>query len=221
MVAARAHFLSAGHYALLADAVTTLASSHAASHGLIPEVGAGTAYYLAQCLDRLPGRHGLAVDLSKHAARRAARAQTRIAAVVADIWSRIPLAQSSVTMALDVFAPRNPRELRRTLRDDGALLVVTPALSHLAELRQPLALLDIDRRKEDRLADAFAPFFRCHAEESLTWRMELERDDVTSLAAMLPSARHTDVRAVAHRVATLSFSTSVTGAVMLRIYRPI
>lgn len=177
MVAARAHFLSAGHHAPLTDAVTTLTSAHAASHGLILEVVAGTAYYLAQCLDRLPGRHGLAVDLSKHAARRATKAHTRIAAVVADIWSRIPLAQSSVAMALDVFAPRNPRELRRTLRDDGAFLVVTPAPSHLAELRQPLALLDIDRRKEERLPDAFAPFFRCHVQESLTWRMELKRDE--------------------------------------------
>ncbi len=119
-------------------------------------------------------------------------------------------------MALDVFAPRNPRKLRRTLRDDGALLVVTPALSHLAELRQPLALLDIDRRNAARLADAFAPFFRCHVQESLTRRMDLKRDG-TSMAAMLPSARHTDARAVAQRIAMPSFSISVTGAVMLRI----
>jgi len=221
MVAASAHFLSAGHYAPLADAVPTLASAHAASHGLDLEVGAGTAYYLDPCLDRLLGRHGLAVDLSKHAARRAARAHTRIAAVVADVWSCIPVAQNSVAMALDVLAPRNPRELRRTLRDDGALLVVTPAPSHLAKLRQPLALLDIDRRKDECLADAFAPFFRCPVQESLTWRMELNRDDTTSLAAMLHSARHTDNETVAQRIAMLSFSISVTGAVMLRIYRPI
>lgn len=221
MVDARARFLSAGHYVPLADAVAALASAHAASHGLILEVGAGTAYYLTRCLDRQLGRHGLAVDLSKHAARRAAKAHVRMAAVVADIWRHIPLAESSVAMALDVFAPRNPRELRRTLRDDGAVLVVTPAPSHLAELHQPLGLLDIDRRKEERLADAFAPFFRCHVQESLAWRMELNRDDVTSLAAMLPSARHTDAEAVAHRVAMLSFPASVTGSVTLRIYRPI
>ena len=110
----------------------------------------------------------------------------------ADVWSRIPVAQNSVAMALDVFAPRNPRELRRTLRDDAALLVVTPAPAHPAKLRQPLALLDIDRRKDECLADAFAPFFRCHVQESLTWRMELNRDDVTSLPrCCLPRATRT------------------------------
>jgi hypothetical protein len=49
----------------------------------------------------------------------------------------------------------------------------------------------------------------------------MTRDDATSLAAMLPSARHTDNEAVAHRIAMLSFPTSLTGAVMLRIHRPI
>jgi 23S rRNA (guanine745-N1)-methyltransferase len=140
---------------------------------------------------------------------------------VADVWSCIPVAQNSVAVGLDVFAPRNPRELRRTLRDDGALLVVTSAPSHLAELRQPLRLLDVDRHKKERLAHALAPFFRCHVQESLSWRMELNRDDVISLAAMLPSARHTDTERVAHRAAMLSFPTSVTGSVMLRIYRPV
>ena len=188
---------------------------------MIPEIEAGTAYYLAPCLHRLLGQHGLAVDLSKHAARRAARAHTRVAAVVADVWSRIPVAQNSVAMALDVFAPRNPRELRRTLRDDAAVLVVTPAPSHLAELRQPLALLDIDRRKEERLADAFAPFFRCHVQESLTWRVELNRDDVTSLSrCCLPRATRT-LRRLRSAWPYSPFPASVTGAVMLRIYRPI
>jgi hypothetical protein len=54
-------------------------------------------------------------------------------------------------MALDIFAPRHPRELGRTLRDDGALLVFTHASSHLAELRNWLGLPDIDRRTEKRI----------------------------------------------------------------------
>src|SRR5688572_30940209 len=41
--------------------------------GCILDLGAGTGWYLARVLDRLPGRIGLALDLSKHALRRAAR----------------------------------------------------------------------------------------------------------------------------------------------------
>jgi hypothetical protein len=51
--------------------------------------------------------------------------------------------------------------------------------------------------------------------------MELNRDDVTSLAAMLPSVRHPDTETVAQRAAMLCFPTSVTGTVMLGTYRPI
>jgi hypothetical protein len=55
MVAARDAFLSAGHFAGLAAA---LAEASAASRweGCVADVGAGTGYYLAAVLDRLPGR---------------------------------------------------------------------------------------------------------------------------------------------------------------------
>jgi hypothetical protein len=39
----------------------------------------------------------------------------------------IRLIQSSVAIAFDVFARRNPWELQRTVRDHCALLLVTPA----------------------------------------------------------------------------------------------
>jgi hypothetical protein len=43
---------------------------------LILETGAGTAYYLAGCVERLDGRPGLAVALAKYVLR--AGRQTRI-----------------------------------------------------------------------------------------------------------------------------------------------
>lgn len=54
-----------------------------------------------------------------------------------------------------------------------------------------------------------------------TWRMELDCDDLTSLAAMLPSACHTDTEAAVQCTAMLPFPSSVTASVMLRVYRPI
>lgn len=56
MIANRAHFLGTGHYAPLANAVSDPAA-HLAQQGLILEVGAGTAYYLARCRDHLAGRY--------------------------------------------------------------------------------------------------------------------------------------------------------------------
>src|SRR5215469_382903 len=85
MVAARQEFLASGHFAGLA---ATLAAMAAASEtgacetgGCVVDVGAGTGYYLAAVLDRLPGRAGLALDISKSALKLAARAHPRAASI--------------------------------------------------------------------------------------------------------------------------------------------
>ena len=136
---------------------------------------------------------GVAVDLSKYAARRAARVHPQIGLVVADISIRIPVRDASVALALDIFAPRNAPEHRQTIRRDGALLVGTPLTSHLAELRHALGLFNIDSRKDARIAHAFAPYFRSFEHSSLTLQMSLNAEDVLSLARMGPSARHIDL----------------------------
>ncbi len=95
MVQARADFLAAGHFASLADDLARVAEEVAGS-GRVPcclvDVGAGTGYYLAAVLGRLPERAGLALDISKFAVRKAARAHPRIGAVACDAWRRLPVA---------------------------------------------------------------------------------------------------------------------------------
>ena len=61
MVQARADFLAAGHFAGLAADLAQAAGAAAgsvAASGCVVDVGAGTGYYLAAVLDRLPGRVG-------------------------------------------------------------------------------------------------------------------------------------------------------------------
>ena len=119
MVQARADFLGAGHFSSLADALGQAASSAGAAGagaagagavGCVVDVGAGTGYYLAAVLDRLPERAGLALDISKFALRRAVRAHRRIGAVRCDVWRRLPVADSAASLALnlalDHAAPR-------------------------------------------------------------------------------------------------------------------
>ncbi len=186
MVAARADFLAAGHYSPLAEALTELAAQHAPIEGLVVEVGAGTAYYLARVLEGLPGRHGLAVDLSKYAARRAAKAHPRVVSVVADASQPLPLAEGSAALVLDVFAPRNGAEFRRVLRPDGALLLVTPTPRHLAELRGVLGLLEVDPEKERRIAQALGPYFQRGPPVQCSWPLRLHHRDVARVVEMGP-----------------------------------
>ncbi len=218
MLAARERFLGAGHLRQLADAIASLAGE--AGPGLVVEVGAGTAFYLARALDALPDRAGLAVDLSKHAARRAARAHPRADAIVADARATLPLADACAGLALDVFAPRPGAELRRILREDGVLVVARPGQDHLRELRSGMGLLDVDADKQGRLERALSPWFERASSRPLAWGMELSRDDAVALAAMGPSARHANAAARAERAAALPEPASVTASVVVESWRP-
>jgi 23S rRNA (guanine745-N1)-methyltransferase len=95
------------------------------------EAGAGIGYYIAHVLEALPLSIGLALDLSKFAARRAARAHVRLDAVVTDILETLPLKSESIDLALNIFAPRPASELLRTLNRDGRLIVAFPAQHHM------------------------------------------------------------------------------------------
>nr|WP_228531337.1 methyltransferase domain-containing protein [Micromonospora sp. ANENR4] len=222
MVAARADFLAAGHYDAVAAALATTAVRVADvdPYPLVVDAGAGTGHYLAAVLAALPDAAGLALDVSKPALRRAARAHPRAAAALADTWQRLPLADRSTAVLLNVFAPRNGPEFHRVLDPGGALLVVTPAADHLTELVDALDLLRVDPDKADRVAGSLGAHF---AEESATGhraRLALTRAEVTTLVGMGPSAWHADPQRLAARIAALPDPVPVTLSVRLGVHRP-
>lgn len=219
MVAARDRFLGGGAYrpvaeALVAAAREGLAAVRAAGAPgpAVLEAGAGTGYYAAALLDGLDGR-GVALDISAAAARRAARAHPRLAAVVADAWAALPVADAAVDVVASVFAPRNAAEFARVLRPDGVLAVITPLPEHLQELRGPLGLLDVEDDKQERLAATLAGRFRPLAASELRYRASWSRRVVIDLVAMGPNAFHVGAEALAERVARLPEPVEVGVAV--------
>jgi 23S rRNA (guanine745-N1)-methyltransferase len=242
MVAAREAFLGAGHFEPLGEALAEEAEralGSAAPHafggpaerphgagrprdheteraalapGCVLDLGAGTGWYLARVLDRLPGRAGLALDLSKHALRRASRAHPRIAAVACDVWRPLPVRDSAAAVVLSVFAPRNGPEIARVLRPGGALVVVTPTERHLTELVTTLGLLTVDERKEERLAAKLDEHLDLERRVEHQWSLQLTPDDVANAVAMGPSARHVRPEQSGSR-------TAVTASIAISTYR--
>ena len=77
-------------------------------------------------------------------------------------------------MVLNVFAPRNPAEMRRILKPGGTIVVVTPTERHLQEL----GLLKVHPEKRERLiADLGEP------EDETLVEFALELEDVGPLVA--------------------------------------
>ncbi|GGM25239.1 ubiquinone biosynthesis protein [Micromonospora sonchi] len=244
MVAARADFLAAGHYDIISAALADAARSvlpvdarggvvdderhgdtrrhggPAGAYPLVVEAGAGTGWHLAAVLAALPGAAGLALDVSKPALRRAARIHPRVTAALADTWQRLPLADASAALLLNVFAPRNGAEFHRILHPGGRLLVVTPAADHLTELVDALDLLRVDPAKADRVAASLGGHF---TEESATVHRQeliLSGAEVTTLVGMGPSAWHADPAGLGARLAQLGEPVRVTMAVRLDVHRP-
>lgn len=215
MVAARAAFLAAGHYEPLTAALITALADGVA--GVVVDVGAGTGQHLAAVLDAAPGAVGVALDSSRYAARRAARAHPRAGAVVADAWAGLPLRTGSVAAVLDVFSPRNGPETARVLRPGGRLVVVTPGPDHLAGLVDAVGGLTVDAAKETRLAEALEPHLTPVDRAEHRWPLTLPRADALAAVAMGPSARHlTDLPA---RIATLPDPLGTTASIVVTTYR--
>ncbi|MEZ0089575.1 methyltransferase domain-containing protein [Streptacidiphilus sp. EB129] len=215
MVAARDAFLGSGHYAPIASALAAAVPGHV---DCVVDLGAGTGHYLAAVLDSRPSARGIALDISKFALRRAARAHSRLGAVVCDAWRPLPLRDGSADVVLNVFAPRNGAEIRRVLRPGGTLLVVSPTPRHLEPLVRELGLLGVDDRKDERLAAALGPHLDAAGSSEHTFPLLLDHQAVRTVVGMGPSAWHTDPTALAARIDALPEPVPVTASITLSVF---
>jgi 23S rRNA (guanine745-N1)-methyltransferase len=220
MVADRAAFLSAGHFAGVTTALAAmvLGDGDARPPVTLLDLGGGTGQHLAALLDRLPDAVGVVLDSSRYAARRAARAHPRALAVVADAWQRLPVRDGAADRVVVVFAPRNGAEIARVLRKEGRLVVVTPAPDHLGELVGPLGLLRVDPDKPARLAAALEPHLRPVVTARHGEALSLDRAAVLALVGMGPHARHLSRAAVLTAVEQLAEPVRVTVSVEIASY---
>jgi len=224
MVAAREAFLAAGHYAPLEQAIVDevrVLVGPAEYRAFVADVGAGTGRQLAALLDALDGAYGVALDASRPALRRAARAHPRVAAVACDVWRRIPIQDDAAGLALNVFAPRNGAELARILAPGGALIVVTPTERHLAELVRLGGMIAVDPAKRARLDASLSPALEPAGSRDLEFEMTLSQVDAEALVAMGPSAHHVSREDVRSRLGGVREPISVTASVAIEVRVPV
>ena len=202
---ARRSFLESGYYRPLCEMLTTQveeilqnrdpASSDSTPGACVLEVGCGEGYYIGSIAAQLRGAAGLkttcvGVDLSKSATRLAAKRYEDVTFLVSNVHRRIYLQNRSVSVLLDIFAPRNPAEFARVLEPDGYALIVIPSKSHLGSLRARLNLLDIQENKEGQVLEQLRDGFRLVDRCEISYSMELPPDAINDLVNMGPNFWH-------------------------------
>ena len=214
MVDARALFLATGWYEPLRERLADRVAAENPSRVL--DVGCGTGYYLKGVLGVSAGVSALGMDLSPVAVRRTVSGQDQIDGLVADVWSPLPVRDSSVDVILNVFAPRNPSEFHRVLREHGMLVVVVPQASHLQELRASGLVLDVPPNKGDQLSETLSPAFELETRDELSYVLQLDHAQAAALIGMGPAAHHIDSDALTLQ---LSGMQTVTASFELLGYR--
>ncbi len=189
----RAEFLDAGHL----DAVPALVANHveqcASPSRHILDAGSGTGHHLVRIATRLSGSViSLGLDISKAAARQAARRWSTHAFAVADLWGDWPVHDAAIDLVVSIFAPKNFREMARVLRPGGRLALAYPGPQHLMELRDRFGLLGQNEQSPERYARMTARFIGTPSVARLHRHAVLDSAAMRAAILMGPNARHVD-----------------------------
>lgn len=198
MLQARRAFFGRGHYAPLFAALAAAAADAVErcveTAPVVLDVGCGEGHTLAVIGAALQTRGRAAqlagFDVSREAARLAAKANPAACVFTADVWKRIYVPGASVHVLLNVFAPRNWSEFARVVAPGGVALIVIPLAHHLAEARRRLGLLEIGAGKADDIAERSREHFDRLGESSIETTLTLDAAAVAELARMTPNYWH-------------------------------
>lgn len=189
----RTALLDAGHLDALATEIVGRVErpTHGPRHVL--DAGSGTGHHLARIAAIMGGPVvGLGLDISKDAARQAARHWPALAFTVADLWVEWPVRDAAVDLVVSIFAPKNFPETARVLRPGGWLAVAYPGPGHLIELRDRFRLLSQHEDYPNRYADMAARFIGPSSVTRLHHRAVLDPPAARAAILMGPNARHLD-----------------------------
>lgn len=194
MLRARRAFLENHHFKPLVDQLLDMAADilSTAPTAVVLDAGCGEGYYLEQTAAHFSGRDDcyFGMDIAKKGIQMAAKRKGYGRYLVADINKKIPFADASLHLILNIFAPRNIKEFTRLLHPDGNILTVIPNQSHLASVRKQLNLINIQPDKEKDIIEKMAYGFSVKQKETVQYHLRLDNQSLSNLILMTPNARH-------------------------------
>ena len=174
-VAARLRIAARGYETPLTDAITSFPT--VGPGDAVLDVGCSAGHHLAAIVARF-GCEGHGLDISVPAIDAAARLRPELHWVVANADRFLPYADASFQLVASITAQRNPKEFRRVLADEGALLLVVPAPDDLIEVRELVLGEGVSRDRVDGVIETFAPLFVLDRHERIRHVVHLDPESV-------------------------------------------
>ncbi|HCJ6509458.1 methyltransferase domain-containing protein [Acinetobacter baumannii] len=202
---ARRAFLQGGYYQPLQQAVVHLLKDLKAK--MVLDIGCGEGYYtsaMQQVVEQCIG-----VDIAKNAVQRAAKLNDKVTWVVGT-GATLPVIDQSMDVCTSLFSPIPQTEILRVLKDDGYLIVVTPATDHLYAMREAL-FEQVNPHTPQKFVEQLQDLFELKEQQVIDAPLVLDQQALKNLIAMTPYAykaspeRRMQLEQKAHLQVTASF----------------
>ena len=193
MMEGRRDFLNKGYYHTFSEALNEIIISNISGSNVnILDAGCGEGYFLSRLKEAIYRKESnyienkefsfFGVDISKAAVTYAAKRDKKINFIVGSNFN-LPIMPNSIDIIIRNFAPSDEAELKRVLKDNGKLVVVTPGIQHLYGLKE---ILYVNARKHEEKEITFEGFKLIdHTEVKYNIHVE-DAEDVKSLITMTP-----------------------------------
>ena len=186
MVKTRTEFLEKGYYNNLRDRIGELACKYTGKTVNILDVGCGECFYTRYVADYLENSGKKAtvcgIDISKSALTDAAARRKDFSLRVGSIY-RLPLADNSRDLILNIFAPHSEKEFRRVLKTGGVYIRAIPLENHLMGLKKAI----YDTPYPNKVLDFALDGFKIQEVKELKTKIFLDkRQDMDNLFKMTP-----------------------------------
>ncbi|TYR48545.1 methyltransferase domain-containing protein [Acinetobacter baumannii] len=202
---ARRAFLQGGYYQPLQQAIVHLLKDLKAK--MVLDIGCGEGYYtsaMQQIVEQCIG-----VDIAKNAVQRAAKLNDKVTWVVGT-GATLPVIDQSMDVCTSLFSPIPQTEILRVLKDDGYLIVVTPATDHLYAMREAL-FEQVNPHTPQKFVEQLQDLFELKEQQVIEAPLVLDQQALKNLIAMTPYAykaspeRRMQLEQKAHLQVTASF----------------
>ena len=181
-VDARRAFLQGGYYQPLQQAVVDLLKQLDVK--AILDIGCGEGYYTSAMQQVV--EHCVGVDIAKTAVQCAAKLNPEVTWVVGT-GATLPVLDHSMDACTSLFSPIPQAEIARVLKDEGYLIVVTPASEHLYAMREAL-FEQVNPHTPEKFVEQLQDLFELKQEQIIDAPFVLEQQALKNLIAMTPYA---------------------------------